>query len=192
MSNVNFNIFNGYYSSLDSALKIIPHEKIRSIIFSRRQDTHSVCLQLHRQSEEDEKTFEKLIGVELDEEFYETPHGWVGSLYVDLESIGTSQLRIYKDQRFAKTEFSLIGYYLDDKNITGYKTYSIYSSDNPVIIKYYDTNNNLVDTQTESSGSFEDWNGSQELFDAVEENNLEYVFSKKDTKDQGYFIVSTS
>ena len=43
-----------------------------------------------------------------------------------------------------------------------------------------------------SSGSFEDWNGSQELFDTVEENNLKYVFSKKDTKDQGYFIVSTS
>ena len=98
MSNINFNIFEGYYSSLDKALEQIPHSKIRSIIFPRRKDIHSVCLVLTRHSEEDEKIFEKLIGVELDEEFYETPHGSVGSLFVDLESIGTSQLRIYKDQ----------------------------------------------------------------------------------------------
>jgi len=194
MSNINFNIFEGYYSSLDKALEQIPHSKIRSIIFTRRKDIHSVCLVLTRHSEEDEKIFEKLIGVELDEEFYETPHGSVGSLFVDLESIGTSQLRIYKDQRFDKSKFMLKGYYLNkNKKIICKKTYALNpaNDENSLIIKYYDENGNLIDTQTESNGNFEDWNGSRELFEAVENNNLEYSFMKKDTKDQGYFIVRT-
>lgn len=194
MSNINFDIFKGYYSSLDKVLEQIPHNKIRSIIFTRRKNIHSVCLVLSRQSEEDEKIFEKLIGVELNEEFYETPHGYVGSLFVDLESIGTSQLRIYKDQRFSGSKFQIKGYYLNEnKKIICKKTYALNSTNgkNSLIIKYYNENNNLIDTQTESDGNFEDWNGSQELFEAVENNNLEYSFMKKDTKDQGYFIVRT-
>lgn len=189
---MNLDIFKGYYSSLDEVLETVPHEMIRGFIFTRRDDLHTVCLILRRHYPEDMKIFEDLIGVELGDDFYETPVGWVGTLYVDLESIGSEKLRIYKSQPHEQY-ISLIGYYLDQENkITQTKVYNEIEVDGEqkYSIDYYDASGELINNEIESEGTFEDWNGSRELFDVVKSSGLRYVFSKKENKDQAYFGVN--
>lgn len=189
---MNLDIFKGYYPSLDEVLEKTPHEVIKGFIFTRRNDAHTVCLVLRRHYPDDIKVFEDLIGVKLGDEFYETPNGWVGALYVDLESIGTSKLRVYKSQPHEK-DVTLIGYYMDqDGKVYQTKVYNLIEVDGQKknSIDYYNEAGEKIGNEIESEGRFEDWNGSKELFETVKSSGLSYMFSKKENKDQGYFGVS--
>jgi hypothetical protein len=195
---MDLNKFKGFYPALDRALDIIPHDRIKSFIFTRREDFYSVGLIMHYGQRGDRDNFEKLVGKKLDDVFYSTEAGWASVLCVDLESIGTGQLRLYKDQPNNKAGIKPgdnwienVGYYIDENdNIVGSKTYTIDWENLCYIIDYYDANGAQVKTEHEVRGTIEDWNGPQEIVDIVTQNNIHNITTKKVNKDQAYFIVT--
>ena len=61
------------------------------------------------------------------------------------------------------------------------------------IIDYFDENNELVKRrQKEVQGTKEFWGGPEELFRNVKQEKFPYMFGRKESKDQAYFVVHLS
>lgn len=197
---MDLNKFRGFYPDLDKALDILPHNRIGKLIFTRRDDKYSVGLIMKYGHEGDRENFEKLIGKNLTDDFYKTPNGYVGVLCVDLESLGTGQVRLYKDQPHNKSGLKPgqnfienVGYYIDENgNTVGKKTYMVDWLNRCYQIDYYDKDGTHVKMEREIQGTIEDWNGPQEIVDIVTQNKLYYALTKKEKKDQAYFIVTVN
>jgi len=205
----NIDRLKGFNSKLDEVLEWFPVNRIKSIVFTRRGDHHSVAfIQYFSKGDangyDDEAAFEKICGYNFPQEWYETFDenregvGWISYCCADLDSVGTDRLRVYKNQPHLKPVdlneewWENIAYYIDTKKrkVIGTKHYLRSMRDRCYYIDYYDENNNLVaKRQKEVQATKADWGGSEELFNIVEEEGWSYVFSKKENKDQGYFIV---
>lgn len=207
-------LFRGFFSELDRALDIVPEDSIKLIGFNRRESEHTVSFVMHYRRPEDRTYFEELINHKLDDSFYETPTGNVSVLCVDLASIGTDFLRIYHDAPHNKSADSIreihnvpsstevspqnyefienVGYYMDKyHNIIGTKHYIRSFKDKCYYIDYFDANGNKIkDREIENEGTQLDWNGNPQILDVCIKNNIPYIFSKKNGKDQGYLIVN--
>lgn len=197
----NINRLRGFFPKLDEVLDWFPHNRIKSIVFTRRNDFHSVAFISHFvKGTDDEANFEKICQYNFPTEWYETESGWVSYVAVDLESVGTNKLRVYKNQpdknpRDGSDWWENIAYYIDTETnkVLGTKHYLRSERNRCYYIDYYDADNNLVaKMQREISATKEDWNGPEELFNIVIEENFGYVFAKKENKDQAYFAVHLS
>lgn len=205
----NIDRLKGFDDKLDEVLEWFPQNRIKSIVFTRRGDHHSVAL-IQKFSKglandvDDEANFERMCGYNFPQEWYETTdaegevEGWISFCSVDLDSVGTDKLRVYKNQPNLKPADNISdwwenkAYYIDTKKrkVIGEKHYLRSLRDRCYYINYYDENGNLVaERQKEVEATKEDWNGSEELFNIVNEEEWTYVFSKKENKDQAYFIV---
>lgn len=197
----NIDRLKGFYPELDKVLEWFPYDRIKSLVFTRRDDKHSVGFISHfAKGTEDETNFEKICQYNFPTEWYETENGWVSYVCVDLESVGTTHLRVYKNQpdrnpRDGSDWWENIAYYIDTKKrkVVGTKHYLRSETDKCYYIDYYDQNDNLVKSrQKEVKGTKEDWNGPGELYDIVLEESFGFMFAKKENKDQAYFAVHIS
>lgn len=191
--------FKGFYPALDRALDIVPHNRIESLVFTRRDDVYTCALIMRNQFLTDRETFEELIGIKLPDDFYITPTGFIAYMCADLESIGTEKLRLYKNQpqnipaNLEEDWLENVAYYMNARTgeTLGTKLYYRSNQNQCYYIDYFDKEGNLVaEKQREMQGEYEDWNGPQEIVDIAIEENMMYVFAKKESKDQGYFIVN--
>jgi hypothetical protein len=194
----NVNRLRGFFPKLDEVLDWFPHDRIKSIVFTRRGNTHTVGFISHfAKGTDDEANFEKICQWDFPREWYETKNGWVSYVCADLESVGTNKLRVYKNQPDNRPQgeedwLENIAYYIDTKTgkTLGTKYYLRSDKDRCYYIDYYDENNNLVaGRQREVLATKDDWKGPEELFKIVEEEKFNYVFAKKENKDQVYFAV---
>lgn len=197
----NIDRLKGFYPKLDAALEWFPYNRIKSFVFTRRGSKHTVGFISHfAKGTDDEANFEKLCKWNFPTEWYETESGWVSYVCVDLESVGTNQLRVYKNQpdrnpRNGTDWWENIAYYIDTSNgrVMGTKHYLRSEKDRCYYIDYYDPQGNLVKSrQREVMGTKEDWGGSEELFKIVQEEGFPFMFAKKENKDQAYFAVHVS
>lgn len=194
--------FKGFYPALDRALDIVSNDKIFGIVFTRRNDNFTTALIHHHRFEDDRESFEALCNYDFGEDFYKTETGRVAYLCVDLESIGTDFLRLYKNQPQNVPQgvdpedyddwVENIGLYIDTNTdkILGTKEYIRSQKDFCYKINYFDANMQMTAVdQREVLGEYEDWNGPTELVDIAKEEGVHYAFAKKVNKDSGYFIV---
>ena len=191
----------GFYPKLDEVLEWFPHNRIKSLVFTRRGDKHTVSLITHfakNTADKDEENFERMAEHNFPTEWYETDNGWISYCAVDLESVGTGKLRVYKNQPDKNPHDPLIewteniAYYIDSESgkILGTKHYHRNEMELCYYIDYYDENDVLVASrQKEVLATKEDWNGPEELIQAVESEGFGYNFGKKESKDQAYFVV---
>lgn len=196
---MDLNRFKGFYPALDRALDIVPHNRIESLVFTRRDEVYTCALIMKHQFSADREVFEKLIGIKLVDEFYSTPTGFIAYMCADLESIGTGKLRLYKNQPQNVPEnleddwLENVAYYVDTHSgeTIGKKLYHRSAKDKCYYIDYFNKDGNLVaEKQREMQGDYEDWNGPREIVDIAIEENMIHVFAKKESKDQGYFVVN--
>ena len=189
---MNFDLLRGFYPMLDVALDKIPHKKIWTIFFSRREEEHSVTIAIHNQSEEDRLLIDELVGFKVPRHLYQTEHGWVGKIGVDVCGIGTDKLRLYVNRnKYTDGNFlEGIGYYLSkDGKVIGKKDYVNNVEEVCYDVTYYDENNKVVDADKEIITTQKDWNGSEKLVEIAKKQEVECVFTKKKNKDQAYFIM---
>lgn len=191
---MNFDLLRGFYPALDNALDKIPHNKIWVIFFSRREDKYSVTVAIRNHSEEDRKLIDDLAGMEVPKDLYLTETGQCGKIGIEVTGIGSGNLRLYVSHNHNLNRNNFLqgcGYYLDnDGKVIGRKDYQANLQEVCYDVEYFDTNDNLVDTDKEIPGVYSDWNGPQELVKIAEQNGIEHIFTRKQNKDQAYFIMN--
>lgn len=198
----NIDRLRGFYPKLDEVLDWFPHDRIKSLVFTRREDVHSVSFISHfAKGTQDEENFERICQFNFPTSWYETPNGWVSYVAADLESVGTGKLRVYKNQpdrnpHDPSVEWTEnVAYYIDSETgkILGTKHYHRNEIDLCYYIDYYDEDDNLISArQKEVLGTKEDWGGPEELYNIVNEENFGYQFGIKENKDQAYFVLYVS
>jgi hypothetical protein len=192
---MNFNLLRGFYPELDNALDKIPHEKIWLIFFARREDKYSVTVAIYNRSEEDRILIDDLAGIKIPRDLYLTTAGQCGKIGIEVTGSNTDNLRIYvnttPDYTAVNNFLQGYGYYLDKNgDVTGKKQYTADIVKVCYDVAYYNAANNLVDTDREVPANYSDWNGPKELVTIAKENNVECVFTKKENKNQAYFIMN--
>jgi hypothetical protein len=192
---MNYNLLRGFYPALDAVLDKIPHEKIWVIFFARREDKYSVTVAIHNHSEEDRKLIDDLAGIKIPRDIYLTTAGQCGKIGIEVTGINTDNLRLYVNQKhdhLAENNFLQgFGYYLNKSgDIIGKKEYRANVKEICYDVDYYDAENNLVDKDREVPGNYSDWNGPKELVTIAQNNNVQHIFTRKESKDQAYFIMN--
>ena len=192
---MNFNLLRGFYPALDAALDKIPHEKIWLIFFARREDKYSVTVAIYNQSEEDRLLIDDLAGIKIPRDLYLTTAGQCGKIGIEVTGVNTDNLRLYvnktPDYDAVNNFLQGYGYYLDKNGlVTGKKEYIADIVKVCYDVAYYDAANHLVDSDKEIKANYSDWGGPKELLDIAEKNNVSYVFTKKENKNQAYFIMN--
>lgn len=197
----NIDRLKGFYPKLDEVLEWFPYNRIKSIVFTRRKNVHSVAFISHfAKGTKDEENFEKVCGYNFPTEWYETANGWVSYVCVDLESVGTTKLRVYKNQpdknpRNGDDWWENIAYYIDTNTgkTLGTKHYLRSEKDQCYYIDYYNEKDEVVATrQREIAATKDDWKGSEELYSIIQEEHFPHVFARKVNKDQAYLAVHVS
>ena len=196
--------FKGFYPSLDRALDIVPNHMIHSLVFTRREKSFTAALIMHYRGNEYREKFEELINYDLGADWYKAAYRInVAFMCVDLESINTESLRVYKNQPQnipkgieaaddVEDWHENLGYYINTKTneVLGTKHYIRSSRDRCYKIDYYDKSGNKIkEDQREVIGEYVDWNGPKEIYNIAIEAGVSTGFAKKVNKDQGYFIV---
>lgn len=191
---MNYNLLRGFYPELDNALDKIPHEKIWLIFFSKREDKYSVTVAIHNKCEEDRELIDELAGIKIPRHLYETSAGQCGKIGIELTGANTDNLRIYVNKSTPRTTIDNFlqgyGYYINkNSSVIGKKEYFVNVKDACYDVTYYDANNNLVNSDKEIQANYSDWGGPKELVTIAEKNNVKCVFTKKENKNQAYFIM---
>lgn len=192
---MNFNLLRGFYPELDNALDRIPHEKIWLIFFSKRENKYSVTVAIHNRSEKDRELIDELAGILIPREIYLTSEGQCGKIGIELTGANTDNLRIYVNKAIPRTAVDNFlqgyGYYINKNGfVKGKKEYAVNVKKVCYDVSYYDANNNLVETDKEIPANYSDWGGPAELVTIAEKNNVKYIFTKKENKNQAYFIMN--
>lgn len=192
---MNYNLLRGFYPELDNALDKIPHEKIWLIFFSKREDKYSVTVAIHNRSEEDRELIDELAGIKIPREIYLTTAGQCGKIGIELTGANTDNLRVYVNRAIARTSVDNFlhgyGYYINKNGVvTGKKEYVVNVKKVCYDVSYYDANNNLMETDKEIPANYSDWGGPAELVAIAENNNIKCIFTKKENKNQAYFIMN--
>lgn len=194
---MNFDLLRGFYPALDNALDKIPNEKIWVIFFARREDKYSVTIAIDNRCEEDRELLDDLAGIKIPRDIYLTENGQCGKIGIEVTSANTNNLRLYvsRNPNSAGQDKNMIlsgyGYYLDtDANVIGTKRYTLNVKEICYDVDYYDSNNDLVDKDKEIPANYSAWNGPEELVKIAKDNNIEHIFTKKENKDQAYFIMN--
>lgn len=184
----------GFYPELDKALDIIPHDNIWVIFFARREDKYSVAVGIYNRSENDRRLMDEVAGMKIPRRLYETKDGWAGKIGIELTGIGSNNLRMYVSRAGKVDQGELlqgVGYYLNNNcEIVGKKNYLANIDNTRYDIEYYDSEDALNDTEREVPALYDDWNGPKELFETVKFHNVKYIFTKKESKDQAYFVLN--
>lgn len=202
------NIFRGYYDTLDEALEVFPLEVQTTLEFVRRGDKHSAVIYIRNDGEETMKSIDDFLGkygFTVPRNLYSPgPEGTrTGLIAIDLGTLDTDSLRIYvttthnkpKDPKdYGEKWHWGTGYYLNKTgDVLGKKHYNIELSSKTVYVDYFDAEDNIISSSSDSEHVTDDWKvwgGPEDLYNAVKENNLDYVIAHKTKKDQGYFMVS--
>lgn len=192
---MDYNLLRGFYPALDDALNKIPHNKIWIIFFARREDKYSVTVAIHNHGEEDRKLIDDLAGFKIPRDLYLTTAGQCGKIGIEVTSINTDNLRIYVNQKHDHTTQNNFlqgyGYYLDKTgSVIGKKEYLADVKEVCYNVDYYDAENNLVDKDKEIPADYSDWHGPEELVTIARNNKVEHIFTKKENKNQAYFIMN--
>lgn len=192
---MNYNLLRGFYPELDKALDKIPHEKIWLIFFAKREDKYSVTVAIHNKSEEDRMLIDDLAGIKIPRHLYKTTEGQCGKIGIEVTGANTDNLRLYVNTVPVRTTIDNFlhgcGYYINSNGlVTGKKEYTINVKELCYDVNYYDTDNNLVDTDKEIPAVYSDWGGPKELVAIAENNNIGCIFTKKENKNQAYFIMN--
>lgn len=192
---MNYNLLRGFYPELDVALDKIPHEKIWLIFFARREDKYTVTVAIHNKSEADRALIDDLAGIEIPKDLYLTTEGQCGKIGIEITGVNTDNLRLYvnktPDNKVVDNFLHGYGYYINKNGIViGKKEYIVNVANTCYDVAYYDSKNNLVDTDKEIPANYSDWGGPKELVAIAEKNNVRHIFTKKENKNQAYFILN--
>jgi hypothetical protein len=192
---MNYNLLRGFYPELDNALDKIPHEKIWLIFFARREDKYAVTVAIHNKSEEDRMIIDDLAGIKIPRHIYSTTEGQCGKIGIEVTGVNTDNLRLYVNKAIPRTAVDNFlqgyGYYVNNNgSVIGKKEYSVNVKSVCYDVTYYAADNIIVETDKEIPASYSDWGGPKELVTIAEKNNVKCVFTKKENKNQAYFIMN--
>jgi hypothetical protein len=192
---MNYNLLRGFYPELDNALDKIPHEKIWLIFFARREDKYAVTVAIHNKSEEDRMIIDDLAGIKIPRHIYSTTEGQCGKIGIEVTGVNTDNLRLYVNKAIPRTAVDNFlqgyGYYVNNNgSVIGKKEYSVNVKSVCYDVTYYAADNTIVETDKEIPASYSDWGGPKELVTIAEKNNVKCVFTKKENKNQAYFIMN--
>jgi hypothetical protein len=192
---MNYNLLRGFYPELDNALDKIPHEKIWLIFFTKREDKYAVTVAIHNKSEEDRMLIDDLAGIKIPRHLYLTKEGQCGRIGIEVTGANTDNLRLYVSKTPDRTSLNNFlhgyGYYINKKGLViGRKEYVVNVTDVCYDVTYYDKDNNVVEKNREIPADYSDWGGPEELVTIAEKNNVKCVFTKKQNKNQAYFIMN--
>lgn len=157
----------------------IVKDSTREIVFSYRSGVESICLFVSSSE------VLSLLVKNLPYDFFQENYYKYG---VDLESIFTSKIRIYRDS----DDCVLIGHYIDQNgNVLETKKYITNTANKQeLLIDRYDSNKNLIDSgEKEIVTSYDSWKGSNLVTLLAKQNNLHTIYLKKVDKDQCYVRV---
>lgn len=162
-------------------------DKTTELVFSFRDGVESVCWITN-----DKDVFKSVAG-EVPDIVYNAD---TDRYAVDLDSIGTSQVRMY-----VGSDNGIIGYYISSSGEINQK--KIYSSGNgydPILIDRYDSEGTLISTgEKEVIADKGEWFGNKSLVDDINEICLKALYdhdktfgvtyTKKEEKNQSYIRV---
>jgi len=167
-------------------------DKTTELVFSFRDGVESICWVT------DDKDVFKSVAGEVPNIVYNAN---ADRYAVDLDSIGTSQVRMYVGYNNTKDDISGYGYYMSSTgNIVEKKVYKVASDYDPILIDRYDVNGVLIsENEKELIADKGEWFGDKSLVDDINEirvkafHDYEKIFgvayTKKEEKNQSYIRV---
>lgn len=178
---MNFSEFKIYSEAL-SLLEEDVLSKLCTIVFSKRENVLSVCA-----ITEDEKTYKKLLkGVKLPNNFLCNDYITLG---VDLESISSDKIRVYK--WFSKEKSIRIeGLYITkDGEILERKLYKQVSKNELSINRYNSSGKIISEKEIEKDCSEDEWTGPKKIVEEALKNSYDINFIRKTFKNQTYCVI---
>jgi hypothetical protein len=152
---------------------------IKELIFSYRNGEETICAVFNNKD-----PLLDLLG-NLPETIMNTDVDIYG---VDLESIGTDQVRVYHSHK--EKDKMLIGYYMKNNEIVEYKIYKRTDDRSIILIDRYNSNNELISgNEKEVRAERSEWPGSKRILKLADLNGFYINFLKKADKDQFYARV---
>lgn len=153
-------------------------QNVIELIFSYRNGVESICLFVTSVD------VLSLLVKNLPDDFIQKKYYRYA---VDLESIGTDKIRVYRDD----DNCSLVGHYIDCYgNILETKHYVLDREVHELTIYRYDSNKNLISSDEKEIVTAEDsWKGSPLAILLAKQYNLHTIYLKKVNKDQCYIRV---
>jgi hypothetical protein len=174
-----FSEFEGYSNRFDSLSNDV-RLKLCYLEFCERNGKLSLVV-----ATEDPETFKKIYK-KVPNDFFEGDFKMWG---IDLESIGTDTIRIYRVPP-KPNKVRIHGFYIDPNgDILQTKIYTKLDV-GTYQIKRYDSNGALIGTEEgEKICSEQEWKGPKDLIEKVRAGGYEFTFSKKESKPQTYLII---
>lgn len=152
---------------------------IKELIFSYRNGKETICAVFNNKD-----PLLDLLG-NLPEKIMNTN---VDTYGVDLESIGTDQVRVYHSCK--EKDKMLMGYYIKDNKIDEYKIYKRTDDRSTILIDRYNSNGELISAnEKEIRTERSEWPGSKTILKLADSNGFYTNFLKKVNKDQFYARV---
>lgn len=167
-------------------------DKTTELVFSFRDGVESVCWITN-----DKDIFKSVAG-EVPDVVYNAD---TDRYAVDLDSIGTSQVRMYVGSNNTEDGISGYGYYMSSTgNIVEKKVYKVADAYDPILIDRYDVNGVLIsENEKELIADKGEWFGNKSLVDDINEICLKALrdhdktfgisYTKKEEKNQSYIRV---
>lgn len=152
---------------------------IKELIFSYRNGEETICAVFNNKG-----PLLDLLG-SLPEKIMNTD---VGTYGIDLQSIGTDQVRVYHSHK--EKDKMLIGYYMKNNEIVEYKIYKRTNDRSIILIDRYNANNDIIsENEKEVRAERSEWPGSKRILELADSNGFYTNFLKKVNKDQFYARV---
>jgi len=167
-------------------------DKTTELVFSFRDGVESICWVTN-----DKDVFKSVAGEVPDIVYNANTERYA----VDLDSIGTSQVRMYVFNNDIEDGISGYGYYMSSTgNIVEKKVYKVTDADEPILIDRYDVNGVLIsENEKELIADKGEWFGDKSLVDDINEIRLKafhdhekifgVAYTKKEEKNQSYIRV---
>jgi len=182
---MSISLFKKFSPALEIIDGLIPDDNVTDILFADREGV--VTAHIGVKTLED---IEAIIGDSLPEEIRSIDAKRYG---VDLDTIGTSSLRLYVDNR-EPADIALYGYYLDeDLNVLQTKVYKKADEKTTLYVDRYDAEGNLLQEDDPEVETDEiDWTGSTEIAEIAKENGMPIVYLRKLNRNQVYLRIENS
>ena len=166
------------YSSCLNTMSFTLYPSVKELIFCQRQDNLSVCVVFDSIG-----SLKDIIGnVPSELQSANTER-----YFVDLESIGTSKLRLYCDGQ-ADDEMLRSYAYNRSKQLIESKIYKRSTGQYPILIDRYNASGEKISSdEPEESGNSSFWTGPSEIIDTASGHDVIYL--RKVNKDQCYMRI---